>query len=139
MLNFAAGNPITGYNLSRSLRFRASASAHLGRVFGSGDRKTWTLSFWVKRGSLGSNQSILVSGPANTSDSTFGNIGFNSSDQFTFTGYGVTWRTTTQVFRDRLLGIILFLFGTAPKQQPQTEQGSMSTDRKLRRFHLRFQ
>ena len=101
MFPIMAGNSAsTGYNLTRSLRFRASASAYLNRTFGAGDRKTWTLSFWVKRGSLGSNQSILVSGPTNTSDSTFGNIGFNSSDQFLFTGYGVTWRTTTQVFRD---------------------------------------
>jgi hypothetical protein len=101
MLTVLGGNSAsTGYNLTRSLRFRSSASATLGRTFASGNRKTWTLSFWVKRGSLGSNQNILVSGPANTTDATFANIGFSSSNTFTFTAYSVAWRTTTQVFRD---------------------------------------
>ena len=91
----------TGYNLTRSLRTRASATPWLNRTFASGgNQKTWTLSTWVKRGTLGSAQVLLSTGVLNTSDSTFANFGFNASDQLTFTAYTVAWRTTTQVFRD---------------------------------------
>lgn len=42
------------YNLKRSLRLRASASAYLSRTPGvAGNRTTWTWSGWVKRGTLG--------------------------------------------------------------------------------------
>ena len=50
----------TGYNLTRSLRFRSSASAYLSRTPASaGNRKTWTWSAWVKRGVLGTTQSLF--------------------------------------------------------------------------------
>ena len=43
-----------GYNLTKSLRFRSSAGAYLNRTPASaGNRKTWTWSGWVKRGTLG--------------------------------------------------------------------------------------
>jgi hypothetical protein len=46
--------------ISRSLRFRASATAYLNRTPSvAGNRKTWTFSAWIKRGTLGTNQSIL--------------------------------------------------------------------------------
>jgi hypothetical protein len=52
MLLGSAGE--SGYNLTRSLRFRASASAYLSRTpASSGNRQIWTWSGWVKRGSLG--------------------------------------------------------------------------------------
>lgn len=90
-----------GYNLTRSLRFRSSASAYLSRTPASaGNRSTWTWSGWVKRGGLGTNQVLLSTGFSTSSDSTFALIGFNSSDNFTFSAYTVAWRTTTQVFRD---------------------------------------
>ena len=43
-----------GYQLTRSLRFRASATAYLNRTFGTPTSTTiWTWSAWVKRGGLG--------------------------------------------------------------------------------------
>ena len=43
----------TGYNLTRSLRFRASASAYLSRsLASSGNTNQWTFSTWLKRGAL---------------------------------------------------------------------------------------
>ena len=63
MLNIAAGNPVTGYNLSRSLRFRASASASLSRTPASaGNRQKWTWSGWIKRGALGTNNCFFSQG-----------------------------------------------------------------------------
>lgn len=51
----------TGYNLSKSLRFRSSASAYLNRTPASaGNRKTWTWSGWVKRGVLSSSSSYSL-------------------------------------------------------------------------------
>ena len=56
------GSP-SGYNLTRSLRFRSSASAYLNRTFPSaGNRKTLTWSGWVKRGSIGGNQLLFTGG-----------------------------------------------------------------------------
>ena len=90
-----------GYNLTRSLRFRSSASASLSRTPASaGNRKTWTWSAWVKRGSLSSNQVLFISKPSATSDATFTIIGFSSSNTLLVSGYSVQWRNTTQVFRD---------------------------------------
>jgi len=41
------------YNLTKSLRFRASATAYLNRTYGTPtNNKVWTWSAWVKRGSL---------------------------------------------------------------------------------------
>lgn len=88
------------YNLSKSLRFRSSASAYLSRTPASaGNRKTWTWSGWVKRGSLGSRQSLLycITG---TTDSTFLILGFDSSDRFEASGYITQFRTSTAVYRD---------------------------------------
>jgi hypothetical protein len=43
-----------GYQISRSVRLRSSASAYLNRTPGSaGDRQKFTISFWMKRGTIG--------------------------------------------------------------------------------------
>lgn len=89
-----------GYNINRSLRTRASATPWLNRTLSAGNQKTWTLSTWVKRGALGTAQALFDTGVLSTSDSTFARLGFDSSNSLNFTAYTVSWRTTTQVFRD---------------------------------------
>lgn len=55
-----------GYFLTKSLRFRSSASAYLNRTPASaGNRKTWTYSTWIKRGAVGA-EGTLISGGATT-------------------------------------------------------------------------
>ncbi len=50
-----------GYQISRSVRLRSSASASFSRTFAStGNRKTWTWSGWGKLGSLASGLSFLT-------------------------------------------------------------------------------
>lgn len=50
-----------GYNLTKSLRFRRSASAYLNRTPASAsNRRTYTWSAWVKRSELSSNQSLFA-------------------------------------------------------------------------------
>ena len=96
-------NSQTGYNLTRSLRFRASASAYLSRTPASaGDTKIHTRSFWVKRGALGSNQYLSAS----TSDGFtvyWDVLFFNTSNVLRLQGYAGTETyslISTQVFRD---------------------------------------
>jgi len=86
--------------VGNSLRFRSSASAYLNRTPASaGNRKTWTWSGWVKRGSLGAAQ-ILLSSDVGTSNSTWLEFGFDAADTFTITSYTTDSNTTAAVFRD---------------------------------------
>ena len=94
--------PSTGYNLTKSLRFRSSASAYLSRTpAGAGNQTVWTWSKWVKRGTLGSIQTLF---DAYTNGSNSSSISFTSADQLQVSNYVsaslVTNKVTTQVFRD---------------------------------------
>ena len=91
------------YLVNKSLRFRSSASAYMNRTPSvASNRKTWTWSGWVKRGTLGVSQT-LFSGYVDVNNKT--RINFNSTDLlqiYDITG-GATERVkvyTTQVFRD---------------------------------------
>ena len=100
---FAGNSASTGYNLTRSLRTRASASAYLNKTFstsGTGTGKTWTFSAWIKRGTLSSSSGVFDA--YNTSGPSTDSIGFRSDDTFTiyFANAGGGNLTTTQVFRD---------------------------------------
>jgi hypothetical protein len=104
-----AGNSAsTGYNLTRSLRFRASASAYLNRTpVSTTNQKTYTYSLWFKRGALGTSQSLLNAYYGGSSRYSMALI--NSSDVLeVFSGIYSTggstttsyYYVTTQVFRD---------------------------------------
>jgi hypothetical protein len=87
--------------VNNSLRFRSSASAYLNRTQGAGNRKIFTLSAWVKRGSLGS-YNPLFTGQNDLANSDWDTLEFNSSDVLRFYLNGATsgYFVTTQVFRD---------------------------------------
>jgi len=101
------GNPLLlpteGYQISRSVRLRSSASAYFNRTPASaGNRKTWTWSGWVKRGILNSSGAVaypLFAVPTGTTDSTWFEFRF-VSDFLYVGGYSTNWRITSQVFRD---------------------------------------
>lgn len=89
----------TQYRISRSLRFRSSASAYLNRTPGSAtNRTTWTYSCWAKLGLLNNYGGFFAAGSNN---SVFmydinGNIQY-----YEYNGTSVTSQLiTTQVFRD---------------------------------------
>lgn len=96
----------SGYNIDKSLRFRASASAYLNRTpAGVGNRQIYTLSKWIKRGTLGTNQAIFSA----TSDGTQNNeflVYFGANDTLTIqqtvsgSTSGQIACTTNAVFRD---------------------------------------
>jgi len=84
----------SGYNLTNSLRFRASASANLTRTFTTPTSSTvFTWSGWVKRGLLGTTQYLFGA-------STTTNFGFNSSNQLVLTLSGTTAATTSGAWTD---------------------------------------
>lgn len=59
--HIGAAAAAAGYLISKSLRFRAAASAYLTRTNGgSGNSRTMTFSFWIKRGQLGASQYRIV-------------------------------------------------------------------------------
>ena len=105
-----SANGPSGYNLTRSLRTRASASAYLNRTLTTPtDTKKFTWSGWVKRGIVGSAYNIFFNGTPNayTDFATFGfsNASAGAVDSLTFDQYvqgsGYIARVTTSaVYRD---------------------------------------
>jgi hypothetical protein len=88
--------------ISKSLRFNSADSAYLNRTPASaGNRRTWTWSLWVKRGSLGSQ--VWMFGAGGTSNPREG-LNFDSNNKLDVasnTGTTPIYNlTTTQVFRD---------------------------------------
>jgi hypothetical protein len=86
----------SGYNLTRSLRFRSSASGYLSRTPAASNRKTWTLSLWMKRSTAGTDVYLYegYSSDANRDLFRFAN------DTLIYGNASATMLQTTQVFRD---------------------------------------
>ena len=94
--------PSGGYQISRSVRTRSSATAYFNRTFSTPTLGTkWTWSAWVKRGTLSSAQT-LFSGQVDVNN--WGIIAFLAGDTLSFqqadAGSVTSTVTTTQVFRD---------------------------------------
>ena len=89
------------YTIDQSLRFRSSASAYLNRTPASAsNRKTWTWSAWVKRGT---NNDIAATNlfTSYSASSDSGNFQIAMiADTLRVFGWNTVWRNTTQVFRD---------------------------------------
>lgn len=88
------------YNLTKSLRFRSSASATLSRTPASAsNRKTWTLSAWVKKSEVSARGQIFV---ANYSSVPWFVFGFENDNTLTISataGSSASWKSTA-LFRD---------------------------------------
>lgn len=94
----ASGNQ-GGYNINNSLRLRSSASAYLNRTPASaGNRQIWTISVWVKRGTLGIDQKICSAYSAD-SDSGWFDLRFTAGNVLYF-GYWTSAQETVAVYRD---------------------------------------
>tara|TARA_R100001591_G_scaffold32908_1_gene43983 strand:+ start:32 stop:1351 length:1320 start_codon:yes stop_codon:yes gene_type:complete len=66
---------------------------------GAGNRKTYTISFWVKRSEL-STQNVLFSVDGGTNNTNYMEMSFNGSDQLSIGGYTSYFLTTNRKFRD---------------------------------------
>ena len=91
----------TGYNLTRSLRLRASASAYLNRTPATTtNRQVWTYSGWVKLGVLSTYREIFSAGTADlTRTAVFFDIN-NCLVIINSDGTNYYGTITTAVFRD---------------------------------------
>lgn len=106
-----------GYQIQRSLRLRSSASAYLNRTPAAvGSQTTWSLSIWLKRGAVGTNQTLFHAGTNSGPDSLFY---FGANDTFDWlvrdaSTATVARRISTQVFRDPSAhGHFLFVWDTS--------------------------
>ena len=99
---YASGGDFT---IDQSLRFEDGRSPYLARTFGSSPTslRTWTLSFWMKRGNVGAANYIFS---YDSGGNPMGIIGFNSSNVFHYYDRDSSSAAadialyTTQVFRD---------------------------------------
>lgn len=95
MFSASKSGQYQGYQISRSVRFRSSASAYFNRTFGTASgstRGTWA--GWVKRGQLSTLQYLW-------SASNFEFVSFLASDKLQISNpSGSPYWTTTMVFRD---------------------------------------
>jgi hypothetical protein len=102
-----ASSAVSDYTIDQSLRFNDADSAYLSRTPGSeSNRRTWTLSLWIKRVENGDAGNILDAGPT-PGTNLFTNIYISNDDKFTTLHYdtvggsGVVWYlVTSAVLRD---------------------------------------
>jgi hypothetical protein len=96
---FTANGP-SGYNLTNSLRFRASASAWLNRTFGTPTLSTkWTWSGWFKLGSLTGTNKIIFDGGSPDTRLVLQDIS-NGPEQLIVGNDTTTFLATSAVYRD---------------------------------------
>ena len=99
----AAGAGVS-YQIDQSIRFNDNDSAYLSRTTsGAGNRKTFTISLWFKRGNLtlSGSRALISAWTGSASDSGRTCLMFNNNDNtLNFTGYSTNWRSTNAVFRD---------------------------------------
>ena len=94
-------NSVSGYTVKNSLRFNSGSSDELTRTFASdGNRKTFTFSCWIKRTTIGTDQSIFFGDTAGTTNATQDSFYFNASNTLTFGGWNSGFFTSTMLFRD---------------------------------------
>jgi hypothetical protein len=94
-----------GYDITNSLRFNFASSDNLSRTpASSGNRNTWTLSFWFKKDTNAVFRQIFNTSSTGNSNTTLGQIYFDTSDRIVFFLYTASAEqatvTTTQKFRD---------------------------------------
>ena len=98
----ASGAADSAYTIDRSLRFNDDDNAHLSRTpSGDGNRKTWTISTWVKRGNLSTEQTLFHAYDGSSSRRFRIYFGTNDKIEYEQGGSGSSGiGTSAQVFRD---------------------------------------
>ena len=103
LLNIAGNIPVVAEAGGQSLRFEDGDSAYLSWTPASaGNRKTWTWSGWVKRGNLGTTQTLFIT--QTLSPNSYQYLLLNTSNQlehrFVSSGTEYHKTTTNAVYRD---------------------------------------
>jgi hypothetical protein len=92
------GSISTGYDIDNSLKMESDNSESMTRTpSSSGNRKTWTLSFWFKRTELGATERLFEAWDGSTGTSAL----FDTANKFLLDlTAGGNYFTSTAVFRD---------------------------------------
>lgn len=102
MFPVLSANGQSGYNLTKSLRFRSSATAYLNRTPASASNKnTWTWSGWIKRGKLTGYQMLFEAGPSGSVNS--GIQLHNASDSYSLELYVYNAGYTARILSSQLM------------------------------------
>jgi|SaaInlV_120m_DNA_3_1039746.scaffolds.fasta_scaffold06059_1 hypothetical protein len=89
----------SSYEISRSLRFNSADSAYLNRTPSSaGNRRTWTISFWIKRVKFGGYTPLLDA--RNPLNDSLISLLFNSNDELELGHYSFSSIKTSRKYRD---------------------------------------
>ena len=99
--NLVVLRPVYAYSIPQSLMFNRQDSQHMTwNLASAGNRKTWTLSFWLKRSEIdATTRYIFEAGIAdNDTQRLYGR--FNTDYTFTVGTGTQHFRTTSRVFRD---------------------------------------
>jgi len=88
-----------GYQVGRSLRFRASASAYLSRTIGTPSTTTNTFSAWVKRGDINTAYRPILMCTNNNSGINYQLPGTSANDTIQILDNGTTLLATSAVYR----------------------------------------
>ena len=94
----SGGSP---YEIERSLRFNSGDTAYLNKTLSyTGNRRTWTLSFWVKRAIGSTTDGIFCAYDGSISEDNYAIVQFGSNDQFYVTYAYAAYVQTNRKFRD---------------------------------------
>ena len=98
----AGGNESKGYEVENSLRFNDGDSPYLSQTPNASNRRTFTISFWTKRGVLGTNASVFAQGGASNDQTRLRFVDSDSSLFFDDEAGGTSQARliTNRVFRD---------------------------------------
>ena len=103
-IRIGASGAAEDFTVERSLRFNDNDQAYLGRTPSSAsNRKTWTLSFWFKRGHIAVGDSNKIANlfcSAGNNDATFFDARIRDSDKLMIGINSQILIQTNQVFRD---------------------------------------
>ena len=91
-------NSVSGYEVQNSVRFNDGDTPKISKTPDASNRRTWTISTWIKRSTLGTNQRIL--GLSIDSNNDF-RLRFTGNDTIEYLDSAITLELiTTNVFRD---------------------------------------
>jgi len=90
----------SSYEIERSLRFNSGDSAYLNKTLSSGNRTTWTLSFWVKRAIGSTTDGIFCAYNGSISEDNYAIVQFYSDDTLHVTYAYASYKSTNRKFRD---------------------------------------
>ena len=93
------GSVSTGYDVANSCAFDSTRSEKMTRTpSGAGNRRTFTISFWAKRGTLNTKDYVFEAGNSDSNTDRF-TLRFGTGNTFDIQSQS-TWLVTTRIFRD---------------------------------------